>query len=136
MYGTATTIAAIDATGAYAGVAIAPGVLIALEALVGRAAKLPEIALAAPPAAIGRTTITAVQSGVLFGTVAQTEGMVARFRRELGCNAPVVASGGLGEIIASQTAIIDHVVPSLVLEGLGIYAAALRKAETPAVDRD
>jgi type III pantothenate kinase len=124
-YGTATAIAAVNSDGAYAGVAIAPGIQIGLDALTGRAAKLPEIALTAPGAAIGRTTISAVQSGVLFGTVAQTEGMVARFRAELGAAAPVVASGGLAEVLAKISPVIDEFAPSLVLEGLGVYARSM-----------
>lgn len=124
-YGTATTIAAVDAGGAYAGVAIAPGIHIALDALVSRAAKLPQIALAAPPAAIGRNTVTAVQSGVIFGAVAQVEGMVSRFRAELQAQAPVVATGGLSEIIAAQTDVINEAVPTLVLEGLAHYAGTV-----------
>lgn len=117
-FGTATAYAAVNRRGAYAGVAIAPGMHIALDALIDRAAKLPQIALAAPEHAIGRTTVAALQSGVLYGAVAQTEGMVARFRNELGYAAPVVASGGFADIIAAQTTVIDDVVPTLVLEGL------------------
>ena len=117
-FGTATTFGAVDRTGAYAGVAIAPGIQIAFDALVGRTAKLPQVALEAPPSPIGRETVSALQSGVVFGAVGQTEGIVARMRAELGVDARVIATGGLAQIVACETSVIERVEPHLVLLGL------------------
>lgn len=117
-FGTATTFDAISAEGDYLGGAIAPGIGIAAEALFTRAAKLPRVDLQKPPAAIGRNTVHAIQSGLLFGYVALVEGMVARFRRELGESMKVIATGGLAEVIAQETPIIDEIAPWLTLDGL------------------
>jgi type III pantothenate kinase len=119
-FGTATTFNAISANGEYLGGAIAPGMGIASAALSQRAAKLPSVQLIAPPTAIGRNTIHAMQSGLLLGYVAMMEGMVARFRTELGDDMKVIATGGFSELIAKQTDIIDLVAPWLTLEGLRI----------------
>jgi type III pantothenate kinase len=119
-FGTATTFNAISAKGEYLGGAIAPGIGIASSALTQRAAKLPSVPFVAPPAAIGRNTLHAMQSGLLLGYVAMMEGMVARFRIELGKDMKVVATGGFSELIAKQTDIIDLVAPWLTLDGLRI----------------
>ena len=86
-YGTATVFMALSASGDYLGVAIAPGINISIDALIGRTAKLPQIALDAPAQAIGRNTIEALQAGIIFGFVGQTEALVARMRREMGVEA-------------------------------------------------
>lgn len=117
-FGTATTFDAISAEGDYLGGAIAPGIGIAAEALFLRAAKLPRVELQRPPSAIGRNTTHAMQSGLLFGYVALVEGMVARFRKELGESMKVIATGGLAEVIASETGVIDEIAPWLTLDGL------------------
>jgi len=119
-FGTATTFDGISAQGDYLGGAIAPGIGIAAEALFHRTAKLPRVDLQAPPAAIGRNTVHAIQSGLVFGYVALVEGMVARFRKELGPEMKVIATGGLAEIIASQTDVIQIIAPWLTLDGLQI----------------
>jgi len=119
-FGTATTFDAISKQGDYLGGAIAPGIGIASEALFMRAAKLPRVDLQRPPAAIGRNTTHAMQSGLLFGYVALVEGMVTRFRTELGQDMKVIATGGLAEIIAQETEVIDVIAPWLTLEGLRI----------------
>lgn len=119
-FGTATTFDAISKQGDYLGGAIAPGIGIASEALFMRAAKLPRVDLQRPPAAIGRNTTHAMQSGLLFGYVALVEGMVTRFRTELGQDIKVIATGGLAEIIAQETEVIDVIAPWLTLEGLRI----------------
>jgi type III pantothenate kinase len=124
-FGTATTFGAVARDGAYAGAAIAPGIQISIDALVARTAKLPHVALEAPDSSIGTDTITALQSGIVYGFVAQTEGMIARMRRELGKDAKVVATGGLADIVARHTDAIDHVEPHLVLLGLHRYAESL-----------
>ncbi len=117
-FGTATTFDAITREGDYLGGAIAPGIGIAAEALFQRAAKLPRVSLERPPSAIGRNTVHAMQSGLLFGYVGLVEGMVARFRRELGDDMKVIATGGLAELIARETDVIQVVAPWLTLDGL------------------
>ncbi|MCA9940027.1 MAG: type III pantothenate kinase [Anaerolineales bacterium] len=119
-FGTATTFDAISPAGDYLGGAIAPGITIGAEGLYQRTAKLPRVDVQRPPSVIGRNTIHAMQSGLLFGYVAMVEGMVERFRAELGTQMKVLATGGLAEIIASETRIIDQIVPWLTLDGLRI----------------
>ncbi len=119
-FGTATTFDAVSAEGDYLGGAIAPGIGIAAQALFERTAKLPRVELTRPPSVIGRNTVHSMQSGLLFGYVGLVEGMVARFRAELGPETRVVATGGLAEIIARETEVIDVVDPWLTLHGLRI----------------
>lgn len=119
-FGTATTFDAISKEGDYLGGAIAPGIGIAAEALFTRTAKLPRVDLQRPPHAIGRNTVHALQSGLLFGYVALVEGMVERFRMELGNDMRVIATGGLSEILALETEVIEVVAPWLTLDGLRI----------------
>ncbi len=125
-YGTASAFTAISADGEYLGVAIAPGINISIDALVGKTAKLPQIALEAPKAAIGRDTISALQSGIIFGFVGQTEALVTRMRAEMGNDARVIATGGLASVIAQHTTIIHEVNPHLSLIGLQRYAQKSR----------
>jgi type III pantothenate kinase len=117
-FGTATTFDAISAEGDYLGGAIAPGIGIAAEALFLRTAKLLRVDLQRPPGVIGRNTVHAMQSGLLFGYVALVEGMVARFRAELGADTRIIATGGLAELIAAETDTIQIIAPWLTLEGL------------------
>ena len=126
-FGTATTYGAVDADGAYAGVAIAPGLQVALDALVGGTAKLPQVALHAPGRAVGRETVSAIQAGVVYGTVGATEALVARIRGEIGVEARVIASGGLAGVIAGETAVIERIEPHLVLYGLRAHHRSLRR---------
>lgn len=119
-FGTATTFNAITKEGDYLGGAITAGVNLAAEALYTRAAKLPRMDLQRPPSVIGRNTVHAMQSGLLFGYVSMVEGMVARFRSELGSDMKVVATGGLAEVVAKETAVIDIISPWLTLDGLRI----------------
>ena len=119
-FGTATTFDAISDSGDYLGGAIAPGIGIAAEALFLRTAKLPRVDLQRPPAAIGRNTVHAMQSGLLFGYVSLVEGMVARFRSELGPEMKVIGTGGLAEIVARETSVIQIIAPWLTLDGLQI----------------
>jgi type III pantothenate kinase len=116
----APAIVAIDADGAYAGVAIAPGLQVALDALVGRTAKLPQVALVAPGTPIGRDTVGSIQAGLVYGAVGQTEELVRRIRGVIGENARVIASGGLAPVVAAETSTIELVEPHLVLHGLRI----------------
>ncbi len=117
-FGTGTTFDAISAKGEYLGGAIAPGIGIAAEALFSRTSKLPRVDLVRPPKAIGTNTVHAMQSGLIFGYVGLVEGMVARFRTELGENMRVIGTGGLAETIARETKVIEIVNPWLTLEGL------------------
>ncbi|MDI6693695.1 MAG: type III pantothenate kinase [Anaerolineales bacterium] len=117
-FGTATTFDAISEEGDYLGGAIAPGISIAAEALFLRTAKLPRVDIQRPPHAIGRNTVHAMQSGLLFGYVSLVEGMVARFRQELGPKMKVIGTGGLAEIIARETSVLEIIAPWLTLDGL------------------
>jgi type III pantothenate kinase len=117
-FGTATTFDAVSARGEYLGGAIAPGIGIASEALFTRTSKLPKVDLVRPPQAIGTNTVHAIQSGLIFGYVGLVEGMVTRFRAELGDDMHVIGTGGLAETIAKETDIIQVVNPWLTLEGL------------------
>jgi len=119
-FGTATTFSAISAQGDFVGVAIAPGVYTGAEALFRFAAKLPQVELARPPRAIGKNTIHSMQSGMIFGFAGLVEGLVERMRGELGGQARVVATGGLAELIAAETDVIEIVEPDLTLIGLRI----------------
>jgi type III pantothenate kinase len=119
-FGTATVFDAISAKGDYVGGAIAPGIGIAADALFSRASKLPRVDLVHPPSAIGTNTVHALQSGLLIGYVCLVEGMVARFKMELGDNMRVIGTGGLAETIARATDVFEIVNPWLTLEGLRI----------------
>jgi type III pantothenate kinase len=117
-FGTATTFNAISAKGEYLGGAIAPGISISMEALARYAAQLNRIELTAPPAAIGRNTEHAMQSGVFLGYLGLVESMTARFQQELGGGARVIATGGLSTLIGPATPIIEVVDPELTVQGL------------------
>jgi type III pantothenate kinase len=117
-FGTATTFNAITKEGEYLGGAITAGINLAAESLFTRAAKLPRIDLQRPPSVIGRNTIHAMQSGLLFGYVSMVEGMVARFKAELGNGMKVIATGGMAEVIAKETQVVDFIAPWLTLDGL------------------
>jgi type III pantothenate kinase len=119
-FGTATIFDAISAEGEYLGGAIAPGIRISSDALFQRAAKLPRVEIVRPPAAIGRNTAHSLQSGLLFGYVGLVDGMVKRFRKELGPDTKTVGTGTLIELIAKETQSIDIIEPWLALEGLRI----------------
>jgi type III pantothenate kinase len=117
-FGTATSFDVISKEGDYLGGAIAPGVVVASEALVQRAAKLYPFELVVPPRAIGKNTIAGMQSGIMYGYVSLVEGMVARLQKELEGEARVIATGGLAPVIAGQTPVIEAVNQNLTLEGL------------------
>ncbi len=119
-FGTATTFNALTKDGDYLGGAITAGINLAADALFTHAAKLQRIDLQRPPSVIGRNTVHAMQSGLLFGYVSMAEGMVARFRSELGSDMKVIATGGLAEIVAQETKVIDILAPWLTLDGLRI----------------
>lgn len=117
-FGTATTFDAISAKGEYLGGAIAPGIGIAADALFQRTAKLPRVELTSPPSVIGRNTVHAIQAGLVYGYVGLVEGIVARFRTELGEEMTVIGTGGLVSLIAAETDVIHHQAPWLTLDGM------------------
>lgn len=119
-FGTATTFNALTKDGEYLGGAITVGINLAAEALYSHAAKLAPVELQRPPSVIGRNTIHAMQSGLLFGYVCMVEGMVERFRTELGPDMKVIATGGLAELVAKETSAIQIIAPWLTLDGLRI----------------
>lgn len=117
-FGTATTFDAIAANGDYLGGAIMPGIGISMDALFRSAARLYRVELVAPPQAVGTTTSHAMQSGLVFGFAGQTDAMVDRFRKEIGENARVIATGGLAELIHKESRTIELVDQRVTLEGL------------------
>jgi type III pantothenate kinase len=119
-FGTATTFDAISAAGEYIGGVICPGIGISADALFQRAARLPRVDVRKPPEVIGRTTVTSMQSGLFFGYVSMVDGIVARMRTELdgGERAVCVATGGMADILARETTVIERVDPNLTLLGL------------------
>lgn len=129
-FGTATTFDAISKEGDYLGGAIAPGLGIAAEALFARTAKLPRIELVAPPAAIGRNTVHAMQSGLVLGYVGLIEGLVKRIKKELGPGTLVVATGGMADILAPESEVIETVDQMLTLEGLRLIYELNRGGES------
>lgn len=124
--GTGLVFDAISAEGDYLGGAIAPGIHVAAEALYDRAAKLYPVELISPPSAIGKNTVHAIQSGLFYGYVGLIEGMVARFKEELGGAAKVVGTGGWAELFARETDVFDVVDPDLTLHGLRLIYEANR----------
>ncbi len=117
-FGTATTFDIVSREGDFLGGAIAPGLGIAADALVRRTAKLPRVALEPPPSPIGKNTIHAMQSGIMWGYIGLVEGLVERFRKEMGPDMKVIATGGLAHTMARLTPVIEHVDPWLTLEGI------------------
>src|SRR5579859_461458 len=122
-FGTAVTYDAISAEGDYLGGAIAPGVEISLDALVSHTAMLRRVEAVAPDSVIGRNTVSSIQSGLMWGFVAQVEGMVERMIGELGGKARVVATGGQAALIAELTHVIESTDPLLTLDGLRLIYA-------------
>jgi len=121
-FGTATTFSAVSAEGDFVGVAIAPGLGVAAEALSSRTAQLPRVSLGPPPAAIGKNTVHSMQSGLVFGYIGLLEGLIGRIRAELGGEARVIATGGLSSVLAPLTDQIEAVDPWLTLEGLRLIS--------------
>src|SRR6187200_2217866 len=118
-FGTSTNFDIVSPAGEYVGGVLAPGVEISMEALFARAARLVDVDFAEPPSVIGKTTVGGLQSGLVYGFAGQVDGIVARIRAELEAPAaPVIATGGLAELIAPHSATIERVDPFLTLEGL------------------
>lgn len=117
-FGTATTFDFIDQHGQYIGGAIAPGIGISTEALYQKAAKLPRIELTKPKSTVGRNTVSSMQAGIIYGFAGQMDGIVERMEEEFQVKAAVVATGGLAELISSESRTIQHINPLLTLQGL------------------
>ena len=117
-FGTATTFDAVGAAGEYLGGAIAPGILISLDALVSRASRLHRVDLVAPPSVIGRSPQGSMQAGFVYGYVGLVQGIVGRMREEIGAAARVVATGGLADLFAPLIPEIEAVDHHLTLTGL------------------
>ena len=126
-FGTSTNFDIVSSAGEYVGGVIAPGVEISMEALFARAARLVRVPLEAPAHVIGKTTTQGLQSGMVYGFAGQVDGIVSRIRDELHApDAPVVATGGLADLIAPHTRTITTVDPELTLQGLRIVWARNR----------
>ena len=116
-FGTGTNFDVVSAEGEFLGGVIAPGLQISAETLVQRAARLTRVDLEAPPSVIGTSTVTAIQSGLVYGTAGEVDGIVTRIRSELG-EATTIATGGLAPVVIPHCRTIDHHEPFLTLEGL------------------
>ena len=126
-FGTSTNFDIVSRAGEYVGGVIAPGVEISMEALFARAARLVRIPLEAPEHVIGKTTTQGLQSGMVYGFAGQVDAIVDRIRGELGePDAPVVATGGLADLIAPHTRAITAIDPELTLQGLRLVWARNR----------
>lgn len=117
-FGTATTYCYVNEQKQYMGGAIAPGINISTEALYSKAAKLPRIEIARPEEIIGKNTVAAMQAGILYGYVGQVEGIVRRMKEHSNQSPTVIATGGLANLIAQESDVIDIVDPFLTLKGL------------------
>jgi type III pantothenate kinase len=117
-FGTSTNFDVVSVDAEYVGGVLAPGIEISMDALFGRAARLRKVDFVAPDTVIGKTTVAALQSGVVYGFAGQVDGIVDRIRGELGAEAPAVATGGLADLIAPHSRTIGKVDPFLTLEGL------------------
>ena len=116
--GTATTFDAVTAKGEYLGGVICPGPQIAAEALFQRAARLPRVDVRKPATVIGQSTVGAIESGLFYGYLGMVEGLITRMSAELGGDALCIATGGLAQLIAPETKMIQHVDVDLTLHGL------------------
>ena len=117
-FGTSTNFDVVSADAEYVGGVLAPGIEVSMDALFARAARLRKIDFVEPETVIGKTTVAALQSGVVYGFAGQVDGIVDHIRAELGTDAPTVATGGLADLIAPHARTIDRVDPFLTLEGL------------------
>jgi len=121
-FGTALTFTALSDKGEVLGVAIAPGLQSAAEALSEHTAQLPQVWLEPPSDVLGKNTIQSIQSGVVFGYTGMVENLIDRIKKQLECDAPVVATGGKSAVIAPLTDRFTRIEPWLILEGLKIIA--------------
>lgn len=125
-FGTATNFDVVSEKGDFLGGAISPGIQIAMDALFKMAAALPRIKLVRPPSAIGRSTVTNMQAGILFGVAGQVDGIVRRIQAEFGQPIPVIATGGLAPLVAGECETVTAVDPLLTLTGIQMIYQRLR----------
>ena len=117
-FGTSTNFDVVSPEGEYVGGVLAPGIQVSMDALFARAARLFSVDFSAPATVIGKTTGAALQSGLVYGFAGQVNEIVSRIRGELGVQAPAVATGGLADLIAPHSRVIETVDPFLTLDGL------------------
>ena len=117
-FGTSTNFDVVSEDMEYVGGVLAPGIETSMDALFERAARLRKVDFVEPESVIGKTTVAALQSGVVYGFAGQVDGIVNRIRDELGTPARAVATGGLADLIAPHAGTIERVDPFLTLEGL------------------
>lgn len=119
-FGTATTFCVVNENADYLGGVICAGIKISMDALVSKTSKLPRVEILKPASVIGKTTVSSMQSGAVYGFVGQVENIIRKINEELGIKTKVIATGGLAGMISKETDIIDVVERSLTLEGLRI----------------
>ncbi len=117
-FGTATTIDAVNSNSEYLGGIITPGMSVLADALFQKTSKLPKVEIKKPETVIGNSTVGSIQSGIYFGYVGLTDGILRRMIDELGENPKVIATGGLAKIIAEPSEFIETIDETLLLEGL------------------
>ena len=117
-FGTSTNFDVVGPHGEFLGGALAPGIAISIDALASRAARLVKVELARPRSVIGKSTVEALQSGILYGFAGQIDGLVRRIKVELGGSATVIATGGLAPVVVAESETIDVHEPDLTLFGL------------------
>lgn len=119
-FGTATTYCYINETSEYVGGLIAPGIKISMEALYSKASKLPKIEIQQPENIIGLSTVEAMQSGMFYGYIGQVDGIIKRVKKEMSIEPKIIATGGLAQLLADGSEVIDIVDHHLTLKGLYI----------------
>ena len=118
-FGTSTNFDVVSPAGEYVGGVLAPGIETSMDALFARAARLVRVEYVEPPTVVGKTTVAGLQSGLVYGFAGQVDGIVTAIRGELESPAtPVIATGGLAELVATHSSTIGQVDPFLTLEGL------------------
>jgi len=122
-FGTSTNFDVVSARGEFLGGVLAPGIEISIDALAARAARLVKVELVRPRSVIGKSTVEALQSGILYGFAGQIDGLVRRIKAELGGRAIVVATGGLAPTVIAESETIDLHEPNLTLYGLSLVYA-------------
>ena len=133
-FGTAITFDIVSSKGEYLGGIIVPGIEISLDALVNKAALIPEIRLDKPKSFLGKNTLNSVRSGIVYGFASLCDGLIEKIREEFGRDIPVVATGGQAEVIAPYCKEIENVVPHLTLRGLKIIYDSVTHPSTPEVE--